>query len=133
MSPHLDCCSLGAANISIEDCAVGLAVVILPVLFPYPDRIREIQQTKFQMAGSLQQPRGSTGFTRYSCLVQLELLKDIYILHALATKMESRPESFPVDFPIQSRRLIKFLRMCITCACPPSSLLGTHKMSSDTV
>ena len=74
MSPHLDCYSVGAADISIEDFAVGLAVVILTVFFPSPDRNREIQQTKFQMAVSLQRPRGSMGFTQYSCLAQLELL-----------------------------------------------------------
>ena len=80
---HLDCYSVGAA----EDFAV-----------------RE-QQTKFQTAVSLWRPRGSTGFMQYLCLAESELLKDMYILHVLATKMESRPESFPIHFPIGGRRL----------------------------
>ena len=45
------------------------------------------------------------GSTKYLCLAQSELLKDIYILRAFATKTESRPESFPVHFPIGGRRL----------------------------
>ena len=40
---------------------------------------------------------------QYSCSAQPELLKDMYILHALATKTESRPESFPIHFPIGGR------------------------------
>jgi len=105
VSPHLDCYSVGAANISIEDYAVGSTVLILTVLFPYPDGNREIRLSKFQTAVSLQRPRGSTGFKQYSCSGQSELLKDMYILHALATKTESRPESFPIHFPIGGRRL----------------------------
>ena len=61
--------------------------------------------SKFQTAVSLQRPRGSTGFKQYSCSAQSELLKDMYILHALTTKMESRPESFPIHFSIGGRRL----------------------------
>ena len=53
MSPHLDCYSVGVADISIEDFAVGSTVVILTVLFPYPDGNREIEQTKFQTVVSL--------------------------------------------------------------------------------
>ena len=105
VSPHLDCYSVGAADISIEDYAVGSTVLILTVLFPYPDGNREIRLSKFQTAVSLQRPKGSMGFTQYSCLAQSELLKDMYFLHALATKTESRPESFPVHFPIGGRRL----------------------------
>ena len=61
--------------------------------------------SKFQTAVSSQRPRGSAGYTQYSCSAQSELLKDMYIMHALATKTESRPESFPVQFPIEGRRL----------------------------
>ena len=73
----------------------------LTVLFPSTDRNRDIQQTKFLTTVCLRRPRGSMGFTQYSCLAQPELLKDTYILHALATKTESRPESFPVHYPIE--------------------------------
>ena len=34
---------VGAANISIEDFAVGSTILILTVLFPYPDENRELQ------------------------------------------------------------------------------------------
>ena len=78
VSPHLDCYSVGAADISIEDYAVGSTVLILAILFSYSDGNREIQQTKFQTAVSLQQPRDSMGFTQYSCSAQPELLKDMY-------------------------------------------------------
>ena len=54
VSLYMDCYSVGAANISIEDFAVGWTVVILTVLFPYLDGNREIQQTTFQIAVSLQ-------------------------------------------------------------------------------
>ena len=37
VSPHLDCHSVGAVDTSIGDFAVGSTVVILTVLFPYPD------------------------------------------------------------------------------------------------
>ena len=74
VSPYLDCYSVGAADISIEDYAVGSTFLILTVLFPYPDGNREIRLSKFQMAVSLQRPRGSTVFTQYSCLAQSELL-----------------------------------------------------------
>ena len=74
VSPHLDCYSVGAADISIEDYAVGSTVLILTVWFPYLDGNREIQLSKFQTAVSLQRPRGSTGFIQYLCLVQSELL-----------------------------------------------------------
>jgi len=43
MSPHLDCYSIGAANISIEDFAVGSTIVILTVLLSYSGGIKEIQ------------------------------------------------------------------------------------------
>ena len=99
VSPHMYYYSVGAADISIEDYAVGSTVLILTVLFSYLEGNREIRLSKFQTAVSLQQPSGSTGFMQYSCSVQPELLKDMYILHALAMKMESRPESFPVHFP----------------------------------
>ena len=105
VSPHLDCYSVGAADISIKDYAVGSTVLILTVLFPYPDGNREIRLSKFQTAVSLQRPRGSTGFKQYSCSAQSDLLKDMYILHALATKTKSRPESFPIHFAIGGRRL----------------------------
>ena len=48
VSPHLDCYSVGAAGISIEDYAVGSTVLILTVLFPYPDGNREIRLSKFE-------------------------------------------------------------------------------------
>ena len=105
VSPHLDCYTVTAADISIEDYAVGSTVLILTVLFPYPDGNREIRLSKFQTAVSLQRPRGSMGLTKYLCSAHSELLKDIYILHAFATKTESRPESFPVHFPIGGRHL----------------------------
>ena len=70
MSPHLDCYSVGAAVISIEDFAVDSTVVILTVLFPYTDRNRCILQTKSQTAVSLQQHRDSMGFPQYSCSAQ---------------------------------------------------------------
>ena len=53
VSPHLDCHSVGAANISIEDYAVGSTVLILTVLFPYPDGNREIRLSNFLMVVSL--------------------------------------------------------------------------------
>ena len=37
VSPHLDCYSVGAVDTSIGDIAVGSTVVILTVLFSYPD------------------------------------------------------------------------------------------------
>ena len=58
-SPHLDFYSVGAADISIEDFAIGATVVILTVLFPYPDVNREIKQTKFQTAVTLGVQRDS--------------------------------------------------------------------------
>ena len=64
MNPLLDCFSVGAADISIENFAVGPVVVILTV-----------HQTNVQSAVSLQRPRGSTGFTQNSCSAQPELLK----------------------------------------------------------
>ena len=82
MSPHLDCYSVRAADISIEDFTVGSTIAILTVLFSYPDGIKEIQQTKFQTAVSLQRPRGSMRFMQYSCSAQPELLKEMNILHA---------------------------------------------------
>ena len=45
-------------------------------------------------------------FTQYSCSAQPELLKDMCILYALATKMDNRPESSPVHFLIEGRCLI---------------------------
>ena len=62
VSPHLDCHSVGAADVSIEDYVVGSTVLILTVLFPYPDGTREIRLSKFQAAVSPQGPRGSNGF-----------------------------------------------------------------------
>ena len=47
VSPHLDCHSVGAADISMEDYAVDSTVLILTVLFPYPDGNREIRLSKF--------------------------------------------------------------------------------------
>ena len=38
VSPHLDCYSVSATNISIKDFAVGSTVVIPTALFPHPDR-----------------------------------------------------------------------------------------------
>jgi len=61
----MDCYSIGAADISIKDFALGWTVVILTVLFPYFDRNREIQQTTFQTTVSLQRSRGY-GFKQYS-------------------------------------------------------------------
>ena len=81
VSPHLDCYSVGAADISIKDYAVGSTVFILTVTFPYPDGKREIRLSKFQMAVSLQQPRSSTGFTQYSCSAQSELLNILLCSH----------------------------------------------------
>ena len=74
VSPYLDCYSVGAADISIEDYAVGSTVLILTVLFPYPDGNREIRLSKFQTAVSLQRRRGSKGFMQYLCSAQSELL-----------------------------------------------------------
>ena len=54
VSPHLDCYSVGAADISIEDYAVGSTVLILTLLFPYPDGNRAIRLSKFKMAVPLQ-------------------------------------------------------------------------------
>ena len=75
VSPRLDCYSVAAANISIEDLAVDLTIVILTVPIPGREQRntappptecvgslsgksrcgnREIQQTQFQMAVSLQ-------------------------------------------------------------------------------
>ena len=68
VSPHLDCYSVVAADISMEDFAVSLSVVILTV---YPDGNGQIKQTKFQTAVSHQRPTGSKGFMQYSCLAQL--------------------------------------------------------------
>ena len=49
VSPHLDCYSVGAADTLIEDYAVGSTVLILTVLFPYPDGNR-LRLSKFQTA-----------------------------------------------------------------------------------
>ena len=67
MSPNLD---VGAADISIENYAVGSTVLILIVLLPYAEGNRKIR---------LQWHRGSTRFTQYSCSAQPELLKDMYM------------------------------------------------------
>ena len=99
VSLHLDCCSVGAANISIEDYAIGSTVLILTVLFPYPDRNRELRLSKFQTAVSLQQPRGSTGFTQYSCSAQSELLKDSVSCMLLLRKRKTDLKAFLYIFP----------------------------------
>ena len=104
VSPHLDCYSVNTR--SSRYLSGGLCCRLNRFLYCSHTRTGTERYGCLNFKRlSLQRPRGSTGFTQYSFSAQSELLKDMYILHALATKTEIRPESFPVHFPIGGRRL----------------------------
>ena len=92
---------IGAANISIEEIAIGSTIVILTVLFPYSHGNREIWQTKFQTAG---QPSGLTGFNGVHAVFMFSLTRAIedmymYILYTIATKWRADLKAFLYIFP----------------------------------
>jgi len=86
--PHLGCYSVGTVELSLEDCAVDLAIVTRNVLLPYTEGNRV-------MLISLHRPRSWARFEQQLNSDQEEVLNAASILHVLATKMYSCPVKLP--------------------------------------
>ena len=90
----MGCYSVGAVRLSLENCAVNSAIVILSVLllYMYTCTLHLEGNADSRLTAIFPQgPRGWAEFKQHLDSAQEELLNDMSISHTVATKTYSRP------------------------------------------